>query len=387
VVKSSRDDNHNATSLDTSNYKVVEPGDLVVNKMKAWQGSMGISPYKGIVSPAYITCKKKIAETHDGFVHQLLRSSTYIWEYNRLSYGIRVGQWDMHFEDFKKVPILLPPPSEQTAIANYLDNKCAKIDRAIAQKERLIELLQERKQIIIQEAVTGKTVWSEKEQAFVPLSESGVGVKESGVEWIGEVPAHWEVKKIFHVAKIDTGATPDRSKEAYWGGEIPWVKTGEVNYETIVKTEEHITTAGLKNSATRLAPAGTLLMAMYGQGVTRGRVSLLGIDAAYNQACCAMIFKNEVFNKFAFYFFVMAYSFIRDAGNESSQMNISSGYISSLKLLVPPISEQKRVVQFIDEQELKIFEAITLQQTQIEKLKEYKATLIDSVVRGKVKVV
>jgi type I restriction enzyme S subunit len=100
-----------------------------------------------------------------------------------------------------------------------------------------------------------------------------------------------------------------------------------------------------------------------------------------------MIFKNEVFNKFAFYFFVMAYSFIRDAGNESSQMNISSGYISSLKLLVPPISEQKRVVQFIDEQELKIFEAITLQQTQIEKLKEYKATLIDSVVRGKVKVV
>lgn len=108
IKKSSRDDNHNATSLDTSNYKAVNPGDLVVNKMKAWQGSMGISAYKGIVSPAYITCKINSKNIDSNFLHQLLRSNIYIGEYNRISYGVRVGQWDMHYEDFKKVPVLLP---------------------------------------------------------------------------------------------------------------------------------------------------------------------------------------------------------------------------------------------------------------------------------------
>ena len=211
-------------------------------------------------------------------------------------------------------------------------------------------------------------------------------MKDSGVEWIGEIPEHWEVKKMFHVAKIDTGATPDRSKATYWGGKIPWVKTGEVNYKTIFETEEYISEAGLKNSATRLAPVGTLLMAMYGQGVTRGRVSLLGIKATYNQACCAMVFRDEIFNEFAFYYFVMAYPFIRDAGNETSQMNISAGYISSLRILRPSIVEQRKIVQFIKEQEFKYNQAINLQQTQIEKLKEYKATLIDSAVTGKIKV-
>lgn len=181
IPKDSRDDNHNVTSLDTSNYKAVEPGDLVVNKMKAWQGSMGISAYKGIVSPAYITCKVTSKDVYSHYLHQLLRSAAYIGEYNRISYGVRVGQWDMHYEDFKKVVTLLPPKEEQIAIAQFLDSKTAQIDKAIGIKEKQIELLKERRQILIHKAVT---------RGLNPDAP----MKDSGVEWIGEIPEHWKVE-------------------------------------------------------------------------------------------------------------------------------------------------------------------------------------------------
>ena len=186
IKKDSREDNHNATSLDTSNYKAVEPGDLVVNKMKAWQGSMGVSPHKGIVSPAYITCRVNSERIHPDYLHRLLRCDLYIGEYNRLSYGVRVGQWDMHYEDFKHITTAIPPIAEQTAIANFLDTKTALIDKAIALKQKQIELLKERRQILIHHAVT---------RGLNP----DVKLKVSGVEWVGEIPEHWEVKKIKYI--------------------------------------------------------------------------------------------------------------------------------------------------------------------------------------------
>jgi len=143
IPKDSRDDNHNATSLDTTGYKVVNEGDLVVNKMKAWQGSMGVSEHKGIVSPAYITCRVDADRVYPKFLHYLLRSQQYIGVYNALSYGVRVGQWDMHYEDFKHIPLPLPDRTCQERIATFLDRKTAEIDEAIAKKQRLIELLKE----------------------------------------------------------------------------------------------------------------------------------------------------------------------------------------------------------------------------------------------------
>ena len=211
-------------------------------------------------------------------------------------------------------------------------------------------------------------------------------MKDSGVEWIGEIPEGWEVSALSYLAKIDTGSTPDRSRPNYWNGNIPWVKTGEVKYGLITETEEYITEYGLKNSATRLAPKGTILMAMYGQGITRGRVAILGIDATYNQACCAILFNDRIENNFGYYFFVAAYPHVREAGNESSQMNLSSGYISKLKFPIPPKHEQSEIIEHIQIATTKITTAISFKEQEIKKLKEYKATLINSAVTGKIKV-
>lgn len=178
ILKDSRDDNHNATSLDTSNYKVVKPGDLVVNKMKAWQGSMGVSAHEGIVSPAYITCSTNAERVQSNYLHYLLRSALLIGVYKALSYGVRVGQWDMHYEDFKQIPIPLPPLDMQDCIVTFLDQKTAEIDAAIGKKERLIELLQEQKNILVTKAVTCGL-------------NPAVPMQVSEIDGIKLIPAHW----------------------------------------------------------------------------------------------------------------------------------------------------------------------------------------------------
>ncbi|GMO33115.1 MAG: restriction endonuclease subunit S [Termitinemataceae bacterium] len=162
IKKNSRDDNHNVESEDLSNYKYVQKGNLVMNKMKMWQGSLGISEYEGIVSPAYIVCKIK-SDANSRYLHTLLRSPLFKTFYNRISYGVRVGQWDMRYDDFKSLNIFLPPRSEQDQIVRFLDHKVSMINDYIKAKKKQIELLKEQKQAIINQAVTKYSHgWEEK---------------------------------------------------------------------------------------------------------------------------------------------------------------------------------------------------------------------------------
>lgn len=156
IPKDSRDDNHNVTSLDTSSYKVVDIGDFVINKMKAWQGSMAISKYRGIVSPAYHICTVDKRHLNLMYFHYLLRNKSYLPEYTRLSTGMRVGQWDLGFDDFKNLSFIIPSKQEQQEIVSYLDTKCSEIDKLIEKKEQLITELETYKKSLIYEYVTGK---------------------------------------------------------------------------------------------------------------------------------------------------------------------------------------------------------------------------------------
>ncbi|KAA1189258.1 restriction endonuclease subunit S [Pseudohalioglobus sediminis] len=157
VPKSSRDDNFNKASEDLSSYQLVRKGDLVLNKMKTWQGSIAISDYEGIVSPAYFTyrSKPKIVDkiAHPQFLHYLLRSGNYISQYLRCSKGIRVNQWDLDPDLFKVLSVLIPPLDEQRRIAAFLDHETAKVDTLIAKQERLIQLLEEKRQAVISHAI------------------------------------------------------------------------------------------------------------------------------------------------------------------------------------------------------------------------------------------
>ncbi len=156
IPKDSRDDNHNVTSSDTSSYKFIEVGDFVINKMKAWQGSMALSGYQGIISPAYLVYQFILEDVDPKYLHHLLRSRPYADEFARLSTGIRIGQWDLHSNDFLCTLALLPPLGEQTRIVAYVDDRCSEIDKAIEAKHLIIDELKAYKKSLIWEAVTGK---------------------------------------------------------------------------------------------------------------------------------------------------------------------------------------------------------------------------------------
>lgn len=156
VPKDSRNDNHNVTSEDVSDYRYVRVGDFVVNKMKAWQSSVAVSDYEGIVSPAYFVYEFLDDLINKRYFHYLMRNKTYATEFRRLSGGIREGQWDLPSESLNNTLILIPPREEQRAIAEYLDEKCTKIEKIIADKKMQIETLEAYKKSVIYEYVTGK---------------------------------------------------------------------------------------------------------------------------------------------------------------------------------------------------------------------------------------
>lgn len=156
IPKDSRDDNHNVTSEDTSNYRYVRVGDFVINKMKAWQGSMAISDYEGIVSPAYYVYEFSDEHFDQKYFHYLLRNKMYATEFLRVSGGIRVGQWDLSAYDFENTMVPMPPIKEQKKIAAFLDTKSTEIDSLIGEKKRQLEVLDSYKKSLIYEYVTGK---------------------------------------------------------------------------------------------------------------------------------------------------------------------------------------------------------------------------------------
>ncbi len=186
-------ENHNVIPEDLSNYKVALKGNLVINKMKAWQGSMGIAPCDGIVSPAYFIFDFHIANY--AFGQRLLRSKLYVAHFGQASDGVRVGQWDLSIPGMRQIPVLMPTPEEQAAIVRFLDHANRKIDRFIRAKRKLIGLLNEQKQTIILQVVTRGL------NHTAPL-------KPSGIPWLGYIPKHWELRQLRRLCrKIKTGGT------------------------------------------------------------------------------------------------------------------------------------------------------------------------------------
>ncbi|MDM1753780.1 restriction endonuclease subunit S [Acinetobacter towneri] len=266
-----------------------------------------------------------------------------------------------------------PVLEDQIKISNFLDHETIKIDHLIEKQQQLIELLKEKRQAVISHAVTKGL-------------DPNVPMKDSGVAWLGEVPEHWKVSALGYYSNLNTGATPDRSNSNYWEGYIPWIKTGEVKYDTIFTAEELITDLALKQTSVQLSPPGTLLMAMYGQGITRGRVALLGVSATYNQACVAINTNSKVWNEYLKLFFMAAYHAIRDGGNETSQMNLNADIVKKFKITIPTIDEQHQIVESINNEIPKIDSLIVKAESAIQLMQERRTALISAVVTGKIDV-
>lgn len=376
LLKDSRDDNHNATSLDISNYKVVKAGDLVVNKMKAWQGSMGVSQYEGIVSPAYIICRVDSDKVEPKFLHYLLRSKLYIGIYNALSYGVRVGQWDMHYEDFKKIPLFLPSVEEQKRIVEFIDRKTSEIDQAIAQKQRLIELLQEQKAILINQAVTKGL-------------DPNVPMCDSGVEWIGEIPEHWSTAKIKHIAKFVSGGTPSKENTDFWDGNILWVSPKDMKQRYIDDSEDKITQKALQQSTLQLLNAGTVLVVVRGMILARKvPIALTRVPTTINQDIKALVISDICFPEYLLFTLEGVNSDLSILLEESGHgtKTFPTEKLGNFVLPIPPKNEQVEIINSFKEKEMQIDSFIETTISQISLLEELKRIAISNAVTGKTKV-
>ncbi|MBO3054450.1 restriction endonuclease subunit S [Burkholderia pseudomallei] len=159
----------------------------------------------------------------------------------------------------------------------------------------------------------------------------------------GVIPDDWDVKQLGELSSVSAGGTPSRSNANYWGGDIPWITTTEIDFRLITESEQFITSIGLKNSAAKLMPAGALLMALYGQGKTRGKVGVLGFEAATNQACAAIILKEGYSREYAFHYLASRYDEIRKLSNTGNQENLNGALVRSIPVLLPPLSEQSAI--------------------------------------------
>ena len=229
-----------------------------------------------------------------------------------------------------KIEVQIPPVSEQHRISSVLHA----IQQASAARRQELALERERKASLMEHLFT-----------------HGIRSEVTKQTEIGEIPESWELARLGDVARITSGGTPDRTRPDYWNGGVPWIKTGEIRYNTIHKAEETISASGLENSAAKIIPAGTLLMAMYGQGVTRGKVAILGIDAALNQACAAILLSSRVASLFAFFYLQFAYERIRTLGHGANQKNLNAQLVGSIHIPIPTPAEQEvicRVLTTVD---------------------------------------
>ncbi len=377
------EENHNFIPDDLSNYKVLRKGQFGMNKMKAWQGSYGISEQDGIVSPAYFIFQLR-DDIDPRFFHLAIRSRLYVSFFGSASDGVRIGQWDLSKDRMKNIPFLIPTKAEQTAIAAFLDRKTALIEQAIGIKQKQIELLKERRQILIHKAVTrGIGSLSGAETPNVKL-------KDSGVEWIGEIPEHWEVKRIKHITtKIGSGITPSGGGPTYLDNGIPLLRSqnilfGKIELDGVAFISEK-THASMSNSQVR---KGDILLNITGGSIGRCHFVDFDIPLNVNQHVCIVrpsslinsIFLNSLLasevGQGQIWFF--------QQGGGREGLNFQA--IKNFLIPLPPRSEQSEISEYIENIASKFLSAITLKEQEIEKLKEYKATLINSAVTGKIKV-
>ena len=306
IVKRDTLERRDTSNEDKSKYLLVNEGDIAYNTMRMWQGVSGVSRFRGIVSPAYTICTP--TERLDaGFAGYLLKDPEMVSVFRQRSQGLVSDTWNLKYESFAEIPCVIPPLPEQK-----------KIDEILSGIDHFIE--KAKKEVMKYESLKQATLYE------YPLKYSS-----------GQVLLH-------ECANLQAGGTPDRGKSSFWDGNIPWVKTGEVNYNLITSTEECISEEGLQSSSARLLPKGSILMAMYGQGVTRGRVAKLGISAATNQACLAINSRTpEVGNDYLYWILASKYEHLRSQVQEGTQKNLSKGIVGDQ---IIPLLEGRRQEEF-----------------------------------------
>ena len=375
IPKASRDDNFNKPSDDLNTYQLVGFGDLVINKMKAWQGSVAISEYSGIVSPAYFVYEAM----HDAvprYLHYLMRSPRYIAGYLSLSKGIRINQWDLEPQYHSRMQVLLPPVAEQSAIATFLDHETGKIDALVEKQKQLIALLLEKRQAIISYTVTKGL-------------DPNASMKNSGVEWLAEVPKYWKVVGIKRLcSKITDGAhiSPETENGTYCFVSTKDVTEQDIDFDGCLRTSpasyEYLVRTGCRPLV------GDVLFSKDG---TIGRTIVVTDKREFVVASSLIIIRpdtDQLDPGFLHYLCQSAFvrcqvdSYVKGAGLP----RLSIQNLLRVIGVFPPLDEQAKIAAHLSELVAKFDNLVKEADTAISLLQERRNALISAAVTGKIDV-
>jgi len=368
IAHTSKKDSSNE---DRSNYKLVEPGDLVYNKMRAWQGAVGVSTYRGLVSPAYIVQRLRDPKDLPRYFHYLLRTPHFAKEAERWSYGITSDQWSLRSEDFKRILFPHPPTNEQRAIVKFLDWADRRIRGIIAARKKRIQLLEEYRQTLINDAVTGKF--------DVRTGKPYPAYKDSGVEWLGKVPEGWAVRRLKNIVRNineQTSAVEATTQNLLLSLEHVEGWSGKIR-PSAQKEGKPFEGQGKRFLANdilfgKLRPYLAKVARPQRPGICVTEFLVLrpinGIEPAYLEK---LLRSHGVID------------LINSSTYGAKMPRAEWDFIGSIFLPLPPLPEQRAIAEYLDRETKKIDAAIEKTKKSIELWEELRTKLIADVVTGK----
>lgn len=378
IVKRNLDGNFGLLPESFNTYQIVSKGNIILrltdlqNDKKSLR--VGYVTEKGIITSAYLNlaCLKSIEPKYAYF---LLHS----YDLTKVFYGMGGGlRQSMKFEDLKRLPIIIPFCSEQLSIVQFLDAETAKIDQLIRKQTQLIVLLKEKQQAAICDVVT---------KGLNP----DVKLKISGNEWLGEVPEHWGVSRIGWLCKVGNGSTPNRDNQSYWSsGDYPWLNSSKVNDDIVTSAEQFVTSKALLECSLPLVKKGSVIIAITGEGKTRGISALLMMNATINQhiAYITPLSNNKILPEYLHLWLQSKYEQIRfeSSGGGSTKAAITCSDVRKYIIPLPPLNEQEVIVADVEIKKRRFNTLVKYCEQQISLLKERRSALISAAVTGKIDV-
>ena len=349
-------------------------GDILFGKLRPYLAKAHLTREAGVCTTELLVLKPH--ENIDGkFLLNVILTHEFISVVNAETFGVKMPRAD--WDTISNVLIPLPSLSQQRQIADYLDRATQKIDALIAAKKRLLELLAEKRRALITQAVTRGL------NADVPL-------RDSGIEWLGEIPSHWNLVKIKHIATVGNGSTPFRDEILYWqDGSFPWLTSTVVNDDLIGEATEFVTEVALKECHLPIVQPNSVLIAITGQGKTRGKAALLPYQATINQHMAFITPFRELLNpNFLQLFLTSVYEVLRtiSEGMGSTKGALTCEQVGDFLMPLPSLLEQGEIVSKLNRQTQQIDLLTSVADKGIALLQERRTSLISAAVTGQLQI-
>ena len=326
VIRQIDSEKRNTASEDRSNYKIVKKGDVPYNSMRMWQGAVGNSKYNGIVSPAY-TILTPTSEANGKFFMELFKKKSTLQIFQRWSQGLTSDTWNLKYPILSSIQFAIPSVEEQEKIAEYFSS----LDYLITLHQRKCDDTKELKKYMLQK--------------MFPKN----GEKFPEIRFKGFTEA-WEQRKVSETAEIVAGGTPSTSVSEYWEPkEVPWLSSGEVHKKYVTYTDDMISKLGLSNSSAKMIKENSILIALAGQGKTRGTVAINRISLSTNQSIAAMTFNDDIIPEFVFSNLENRYDEIRAmSSGDGSRGGLNKQLVGNIVIPYTIIEEQRKIGAYFE---------------------------------------